>query len=140
MTFTQAELAPYDGVACTLDLINADRGGWGWLAMDNVAIPMTGLVPLPPYESWQQDYPTLVGSLASPTADADRDGKSNLEEFAFGTDPSDGSSGVIEFSLGSVTAAGQRQADLTPQPLGAAGHQADAAHDKRPVAFRFVCI
>ena len=39
-----------------------------------------------------------------------------------------------------VTAAGQRQADLTPQALGAAGYQADAAHGKSPVAFGFVCI
>ena len=39
-----------------------------------------------------------------------------------------------------VTAAGQRQADLTPQALGAAGHQTDAAHDTRPVAFGFVSI
>jgi Carbohydrate esterase, sialic acid-specific acetylesterase len=38
-TFTQAELAPYVGVACTLELINADRGSWGWITMDNVSIP-----------------------------------------------------------------------------------------------------
>ena len=38
-TFTQAELAPYVGVACTLELINADNGSWGWIAMDNVSIP-----------------------------------------------------------------------------------------------------
>ena len=38
-TFTQAELAPYVGVVCTLDLINADNGGWGWITMDNVFIP-----------------------------------------------------------------------------------------------------
>jgi hypothetical protein len=44
VTFTAAELAPYVGVNCTLDLINAGRGGWGWLSMDNVSIPGT-LVP-----------------------------------------------------------------------------------------------
>ena len=39
VTFTAAELAPFVGVACTLDLINAERGGWGWLSMDNASIP-----------------------------------------------------------------------------------------------------
>jgi hypothetical protein len=39
VTFTAAELAPFVGVTCTLDLINAERGGWGWLSMDNVSIP-----------------------------------------------------------------------------------------------------
>ncbi len=39
VTFTQTELAPYVGIACTLELINSDRGGWGWLSMDNVVIP-----------------------------------------------------------------------------------------------------
>ena len=39
VTFTQAELAPYVGIACTLDVINSEKGGWGWLTMDNVSIP-----------------------------------------------------------------------------------------------------
>jgi autotransporter-associated beta strand protein len=39
MTFTQAELAPYVNQSCTLELINADMGGWGWITMDNVFIP-----------------------------------------------------------------------------------------------------
>ena len=38
-TFTAAELAPYVGTLCTLDLINTDNGGWGWISMDNVVIP-----------------------------------------------------------------------------------------------------
>lgn len=44
VTFTAAELAPYVGVTCTLDLINSERANWGWLSMDNVSIPGT-LVP-----------------------------------------------------------------------------------------------
>jgi hypothetical protein len=44
VTFTAAELAPFVGVNCTLDLINSERGGWGWLSMDNVSIP-GALVP-----------------------------------------------------------------------------------------------
>lgn len=39
LTFSQAELAPYANIACTLDLINADYGSWGWITMDNVTIP-----------------------------------------------------------------------------------------------------
>ena len=39
VTFTAAELAPFVGTSCTLDLINSERGGWGWLSMDNVSIP-----------------------------------------------------------------------------------------------------
>ncbi|HWQ91096.1 MAG TPA: LamG-like jellyroll fold domain-containing protein, partial [Clostridia bacterium] len=39
VTFTAAELAPFVGVPCTLELINSERGGWGWLSMDNVSIP-----------------------------------------------------------------------------------------------------
>ncbi|HWH71987.1 MAG TPA: hypothetical protein VNT26_21675, partial [Candidatus Sulfotelmatobacter sp.] len=39
VTFTAAELAPFVGTSCTLELINSERGGWGWLSMDNVSIP-----------------------------------------------------------------------------------------------------
>jgi autotransporter-associated beta strand protein len=40
VTFTQTELATLDfSAAYTLELINSDRGGWGWLTMDNVSIP-----------------------------------------------------------------------------------------------------
>ena len=41
VTFTAAELAPFAGVVCTLNLINMDNGGWGWITMDNVSIPGT---------------------------------------------------------------------------------------------------
>jgi autotransporter-associated beta strand protein len=40
VTFTQAELANLDrSAAYTLELINSDYGGWGWITMDNVWIP-----------------------------------------------------------------------------------------------------
>jgi hypothetical protein len=42
VTFTAAELTPYVGVKCTLDLINSERANWGWLSMDNVSIPGFG--------------------------------------------------------------------------------------------------
>lgn len=48
VTFTAAELEPYIGAACTLDLINSENGGWGWLSMDNVSIPGSATPPGPP--------------------------------------------------------------------------------------------
>lgn len=40
VTFTQAELATFSGLEpFTLEVINANRGSWGWLTLDNVAIP-----------------------------------------------------------------------------------------------------
>ena len=106
ITFTQAELEPYDGVACTLELINSDRGGWGWVSMDNVSIPITGFVPLSPFDAWRAAYPDLVGAAGQPGADADGDGFSNLEEFAFGTNPMDGSISPITYAEGSVNTYG----------------------------------
>ena len=90
MTFTQAEVAPYVGIACTLDLINSDRGGWGWLTMDNVVIPGSSTSP-DPFVAWMDaNYPSL--SDKSPTGDPDHDGMTNQQEFAFGLDPSSATS------------------------------------------------
>ena len=40
VTFTEAELAQYVGLDCTLELINSDNGSPGWVSMDNVSIPV----------------------------------------------------------------------------------------------------
>ena len=40
VTFTAEELEPFVGLDCTLELINSENGGWGWLSMDNVSIPV----------------------------------------------------------------------------------------------------
>ena len=45
VTLTQAQLAPYVGVSCTLDLINMDKGGWGWTGMNRVVIPGSIIIP-----------------------------------------------------------------------------------------------
>jgi hypothetical protein len=90
VTFTAAELAPYVGVACTLDLINSGRGGWGWLTMDNAIIPR-GVALSDPFVAWiDTNYPTLADK--SPTGDPDGDGMTNQQEFAFGLNPASGSS------------------------------------------------
>jgi hypothetical protein len=106
VTFTVAELEPFDGVACTLELINSSRGGWGWVVMDNVVIPTTGLVPLTPYEEWLAAYPDLVGAMGQPGADPDADGLSNLEELAFATDPMVANYSGIAYAEGNVTSHG----------------------------------
>ena len=113
VTFTAAEMAPFNGVVCTVDLINSDRGGWGWVVMDNVIIPTTGLVPLSPFDSWRANYPDLVGAMGLPGADADGDGFTNLEEYAFGTNPMNGNINEIAYTGGSVTTYGQPKLDTS---------------------------
>lgn len=38
-SFTAAELAPFVGELCTLDLVDTNFSGWGWTALDTVSIP-----------------------------------------------------------------------------------------------------
>ncbi|MEI6675227.1 MAG: invasin domain 3-containing protein [Verrucomicrobiota bacterium] len=45
------------------------------------------------YGTWIADYPTLSGADTLPEADPDHDGVINMVEYAFGTDPTSGSSG-----------------------------------------------
>ena len=88
VTFTAAELAPYVGIACTLDLMNTCRGGWGWLTMGNVSIPGSSTPPAAadPFTSWiTTHYPGL--SDKSPGGTPDGDGINNLTKFAFGLIP-----------------------------------------------------
>lgn len=44
VALTKTQLEPYVNELCTLDLINAADGDWGWIGMDDVVIPGT-LVP-----------------------------------------------------------------------------------------------
>ena len=93
VTFTTAELAPFVGIACTLDLINSCNGGWGWLIMGNVSIPGSGTPPVAvdPFTSWiTTHYPGL--SDKSPGGTPDGDGIPNLTKFAFGLIPGSGAS------------------------------------------------
>jgi hypothetical protein len=95
ITFTQAELAPFVGVTCTIELINSDKGGWGWLSLDDVVLPGGSTTPTAPtgspFATWiNTNYPTL--SDKTPGGDPDKDGMTNQQEYAFGLDPSSGSS------------------------------------------------
>jgi autotransporter-associated beta strand protein len=60
-----------------------------------------------PFETWISNYPSIPLDSRGPEADPDGDGKTNLEEFAFGTDPTDSASGPIRYvNGGSVTIPG----------------------------------
>lgn len=93
-TFTQAELTPFVGVLCTIELINSDKGNWGWVAMDDVMLPVGSSTPAvvgTPFDTWiSTNYPGLSDKTS--TGDPDGDGLSNLQEYAFGLNPSSGAS------------------------------------------------
>ena len=105
VTFTAAELAPFVGIACTLDLINSCNGGWGWLIMGNVSIPGSGTPPTAAdrFTSWiTTHYPGL--SDKSPGGTPDGDGINNLTKFAFGLIPgSDASVNPITSQVNKTT-------------------------------------
>jgi uncharacterized repeat protein (TIGR03803 family) len=52
-------------------------------------------LPAPAYTEWIATFPSISGSLAIPNADADSDGLTNREEFAFGTHPNSGSDSTV---------------------------------------------
>ncbi|MDD2600560.1 MAG: LamG domain-containing protein [Kiritimatiellae bacterium] len=67
VVLTQAQLAPYVNEVCTLDLIDATDGGWGWIVMDDVVIPAT-LIPEAACNTIQfdmcQQQGTYLGTLS----------------------------------------------------------------------------
>jgi hypothetical protein len=71
-----------------------------------------------PFDSWMRaNFPSISGELAALGADADQDGHSNLEEFAFNTDPSDPSSGPLVIAAGVITSYGQPFLDRASRAL-----------------------
>jgi hypothetical protein len=73
VTFTPADTANYDNATTSVNV--------------------TVNPPADPFVAWiSTDYPALVGADAEPGADPDFDGMTNQQEFAFGLDPTSGSS------------------------------------------------
>jgi hypothetical protein len=92
VTFTQAELATLNfSTPYTLELINSDKGNWGWLTMDNVSIPGSKA-----YGVWAAESTRglTIGVNSGPMDDPDKDGIPNILEFALGGAPMAFSQGV----------------------------------------------
>ena len=71
----------------TLTFANVGSGGDGQ-TLDNVKMEATA--PVSDYTTWASLYPGF--DLSNPAADADGDGLNNQQEYAFGLDPTKGSS------------------------------------------------
>lgn len=71
------------------------EGTWGAVGSgaQHVSAQITGtgflIVPGDAFAAWLTDYPSLSGPTAARDADPDHDGLSNLEEFAFNSNPTD---------------------------------------------------
>lgn len=78
----------------------------------NFSIVNTGLDDFPPYaadglpDGWQVRYFGLNGTQASIASDADFDSLSNLQEYAFGTDPLQASGAAVQWSGSTFLSAG----------------------------------
>ena len=120
VTFTKAELATLDfNVAYTLELINSDRGGWGWLAMDNVSIPGAA----------------IVGPVATTTTVASNSNPSNVGVAVILTSLVSGDSptGIVSFYdgaalLGTSVLNGSLQASHTTSGLAVGTHNITAVY------------
>jgi hypothetical protein len=80
--------AVYQAFSDTLSLVvlNSGTDDFGTYAADGLA------------DLWQVRYVGEANPLAGPNPDADGDGLSNLQEFAFGTDPATSSAGPVRWS------------------------------------------
>ena len=120
VTFTRAELATLDfNVAYTLELINSDRGGWGWLAMDNVSIPGTAIVgPI--------TTTTTVASNSNPS-------KVGVAVILTSTVSGDSPTGIVSFYdgaalLGTSVLNGSLQASYATSSLAVGTHNITAVY------------
>ncbi|MCX6880093.1 MAG: Ig-like domain-containing protein [Verrucomicrobia bacterium] len=87
-----------------------DGGGVGkGYAFDGLMLRETDT----PFTSWMAGYPTLSGPDAQPGANPDGDNKINLQEYAFGTNPTVSFNGPITYAGGVVTGRGDPTTSVT---------------------------
>lgn len=101
-----------EGIRFTcLNVVNNTAGGSTTFREIDVEGAATTLSP---FESFMKtNYPELTGSASYAASDPDNDGFSNLQEYAFGTDPGVSSSGPITYAAGVVTGHGQPTTQIT---------------------------
>ena len=82
----------------------------------NVAVTGTVSAPGTPYDAWADSYGLNPATNGAPTADPDGDSFSNAQEFAFGTNPTQGNAALTRASLsgGNLTVTYlERNSDVT---------------------------
>ena len=91
MAFTYPDTVPAVGTAPQeVTFIPADTANY---ITATTSVNVTVNPPPDPFVAWiGTNYPALSGAAAEPGADPDRDGLTNQQEFAFGLDPTKGSS------------------------------------------------
>jgi hypothetical protein len=91
-----ALLAADSAATYTLDIIDANHGGWGWTVADDVTIPGNLLPPATtPYELWAASK-GLAGADAAFDADPDGDGIPNGIEFITNGEPNPANPGALQ--------------------------------------------
>ncbi len=81
----------------------------GVISVDSSNTPHRLLLTIPtssPYTMWSQQSFTFPFSLSSPSNNPDGDGMNNLQEFAFGSDPTVGGQTISYIANGAVTSGG----------------------------------
>jgi hypothetical protein len=88
-----AATAPLGSPAGTVSL--ASTGA----TTQNVAVTGTVNPPGTPYDAWADSYGLDPATTGAPTADPDGDSFSNAQEFAFGTNPTQGNAALTQASV-----------------------------------------
>lgn len=99
VTFTPSDTANYHTVSGTVNV--------------------TVLENSTPYQEWTHQYPSH--DLTNLLGDPDGDGLKNLQEYAFGLNPTTSTAGVVRYANGVITAHGTPTISLTPITGGVEG-------------------